>query len=76
VHSISVFYRFIDTIVTQIKSLGLPAKDVTDAIAKGQRLALLNVFESFLESAPQLLLQLYILSVTGMDTGTHKGETY
>jgi len=41
-----------------------------------QGMALLCLFESFLESAPQVILQLYILTLTGMDTKTFKGEIY
>ena len=46
-------------------------EELYDKVLKMERhLAVLTLFESFLESAPQLILQLYILTATGI------GEIY
>ena len=78
VHAVFVFYRFIDTIIAQRESRKSPKNENLKCKAKDmeQRLALQNLFERFMESAPQLILQLYILFVAGIDAGTFKGEIY
>ena len=41
-----------------------------------QRVAILNLFERFIESAPQLILQSYILIMTSNVVGSFKGELF
>ena len=75
-----VFYRFIETIIAQYKSFKSPGNEELKRQAKEleQRVAILNLFERFIESAPQMLLQVYILTMTStsLDVGSFKGELF
>ena len=73
-----VFYRFIETIKAQYKSFKSPGNEELKRQAKEmeQRLAILNLFERFIESAPQMMLQSYIVIMTSLVVGSFKGELF
>ena len=76
--AVFLFYRFIETIKAQYKSFNSPGNGELKRQAKEmeQRVAILNLFESFIESAPQLILQSYILIMTSRVVGSFKGELF
>jgi len=75
--------RYIDALIYGLKSLKLdPKKEVSQKrhwyhqmIYEDVDSALLRLFECFMEAAPQLTLQLYIMQTNGMDDGIILGET-
>ena len=73
-----VFYRFVETIKAQCKSFNSPQDEELKHQAKEmeQRLAVLNLFERFLETAPQVILQSYILIWHPRDSGSFKGAIF
>ena len=75
--------RYIDALIYGLKSLKLdPKKEVSQKrhwyhqmIYEDVDSALLRLFECFMEAAPQLTLQLYIMQTNGMEDGIILGET-
>ena len=78
----SVPYRMFETLIYGCKS-----RDPEMEVLKRRRFydkmvnedtdaMLLRLFESFMESAPQLVLQLYIITQIGTDKGTFIGKFF